>query len=170
MAIATNMIQIADKRLFAAASTASSIAALCALVSDSLGASPETSVAAEAVDGLGEMAQALSNSLSEAAQATSVRADSAAPSENRHAAWLAERKTLLTHAETLTDGTPAHDAACIAVNELDRRIMSTPAATESEMLVKLMLMAVVNVEGATFSERDAASMVAEAEPFLAGRA
>jgi hypothetical protein len=166
MASDTNMIHIADKRLFAAASTASSISALCALVSDSLGASPETSVAAEAVDGLGEMAQALSNSLHEAAQAVPVRAYRTAPAENRHATWLTERRALLTRAETLTDGTAAHDAACIAINELDRRIISTKADTESEMLAKLMLTVVVNVEGATVSERDAATMLAEAEPFL----
>ena len=67
MATETNIIQIADTRLFAAASTASSISALCALVGDSLGGAPETSVAAEAIEGLGEMAQALSNSLNELA-------------------------------------------------------------------------------------------------------
>ncbi|MEH3103708.1 MAG: hypothetical protein PGN12_07355 [Sphingomonas phyllosphaerae] len=164
------MIQVEEKRLFAAASTASSISALCALVSDSLGASPETSVAAEAVDGLGEMAQALSNGLHEAAQATPTRTHGTTPGDNRHAAWLVERRTLLNRAETLTDGTAAHDAACVAVNKLDRRIMTTPATTESEMLAKLMLMAVVNIEGATISERDAATMLAEAEPFLAREA
>lgn len=170
MATDTNMIHIADKRLFAAASTASSISALCALVSDSLGASPETSVAAEAVDGLGEMAQTLSNSLHEAAQMTPARAHSTAPAENRHAAWLAERRATLARAETLTEGTPVHDAACIAVNELDRKIMKTAAANAAEMMAKLALLVMVNAEGASPTPEDAARIAAEAEPFLAGEA
>lgn len=170
MATDTNMIEIADKRLFAAASTASSISALCALVSDSLGSSPETSVAAEAVDGLGEMAEALSNSLHEAAQAVPARAPSASACENRHSAWLAERRSTLARAETLTEGTPVHDAACITVNELDRKIMKTTAANAAEMMAKLALLVIVNAEGAQPTPEDAARIAAEAEPFLAGEA
>lgn len=170
MATDTNMIHIADKRLFAAASTASSISALCALVSDSLGASPETSVAAEAVDGLGEMAQTLSNSLHEAAQAVPVRVHPTASGENRHPAWLAERRATLARAETLTQGTPLHDAACIAVNELNRKIMKTAAANAAEMMAKLALLVIVNAEGAQPTPEDAARIAAEAEPYLAGEA
>lgn len=163
------MIHIEEKRLFAAASTASSISALCALVGDSLGGSPETSVAAEAIEGLGEMAQALSNTLHSAADTEPVRA---APTtgENRHAAWLAERRAALARAETLTEGTPVHDAACIAVNELDRKIMKTAAATAAEMMAKLALLVIVNAEGASPTPEDAARIAAEAEPFLAGEA
>jgi hypothetical protein len=163
------MIQIEEKRLFAAASTASSISALCALVGDSLGGAPETSVAAEAIEGLGEMAQALSNTLHNAADTEPMRAVPAL-GENRHAAWLAERRATLARAETLTEGTPVHDAACITVNELDRKIMKTAAANAGEMLAKLTLLVIVNAEGASSTSEDAARIAAEAEPFLAGRA
>ena len=164
------MIQIEEARLFAAASTASSISALCALVGDSLSGSPETSVAAEAVDGLGEMAQALSRILHKAADSEPMRVDRACQSEIRHAAWLAERTALLAHAETLAEGTPAHDAACVGVNEMDRRIMKTAAASPMEKLAQLTLMAIVNAEGALPTPEDAAGIVAEAEPFLAAEA
>lgn len=170
MATETNMIQIADTRLFAAASTASSISALCALVGDSLGGAPETSVAAEAIEGLGEMAQTLSNNLHDVAQTKPASADRLLGGENRHGAWLAERRATLARAETLADGTPGHDAACIAVNELDRRIMKTAAATPAEMMAKLALLVIVNAEGAQPTPEDAARIAAEAEPFLAGEA
>ncbi len=163
------MIQIEEKRLFAAASTASSISALCALVGDSLGGAPETSVAAEAIEGLGEMAQALSNTLHNAAEIEPTRAVPA-PGENRHAAWLAERRATLARAETLPEGAPVHDAACSTVNELDRKIMKTAAANAGEMLAKLALLVVVNAEGASPTSEDAARIAAEAEPFLAGEA
>lgn len=163
------MIQIEEKRLFAAASTASSISALCALVGDSLGGAPETSVAAEAIEGLGEMAQALSNVLHDAADTEPMRIVSA-PGENRHAAWLAERRATLAHAETLAESTPVHDAACIRVNELDRKIMKTAAANPAEMMAKLALLVIVNAEGAQPTPEDAARIAAEAEPFLAGEA
>lgn len=164
------MIQIEEKRLFAAASTASSISALCALVGDSLGGAPETSVAAEAIEGLGEMAQALSNNLHDVAQTKPSPLDRMSGGENRHAVWLAERRATLARAETLTDGTPVHDAACIRVNELDRKIMKTVAANAAEMMAKLALLVIVNAEGASPTTEDAARIAAEAEPFLAGRA
>lgn len=63
MATDTNMIQIAEARVQSAASTASHIASLCALVGEALGADPTTTIAAEAVEGLGEMAQMLSRTL-----------------------------------------------------------------------------------------------------------
>ncbi len=63
MATDTNMIEIAEARVHSAASTASYIASLCALVGEALGADPVTSIAAEAVEGLGEMAQTLSRTL-----------------------------------------------------------------------------------------------------------
>lgn len=63
MATDTNMVQIAEARVQSAASTASYIASLCALVGEALGADPATTIAAEAVEGLGEMAQALSRTL-----------------------------------------------------------------------------------------------------------
>lgn len=163
------MIQIEERRLFAAASTASSISALCALVGDSLGGSPETSVAAEAIEGLGEMAQALSNTLHNAADSEPMRAVPT-PGENRHATWLAERRATLARSETLTEGSPAHDAACITVNELDRKIMKTAAANAGEMLAKLALLVIVDAEGASPTPEDAARIAAEAEPFLAGEA
>lgn len=164
------MIQIEEKRLFAAASTASSISALCALVGDSLGGAPETSVAAEAIEGLGEMAQALSNNLHDVAQTPPERAVNLPGSENRHAAWLAERRATLARAERLTEGTPVYDAACITVNELDRKIMKTAAANAREMLAKLALLVIVDAEGASPTPEDAAGIAAEAEPFLAEEA
>jgi hypothetical protein len=94
------------------------------------------------------------------------RADSAL---HRHAEWLTARQATLKHAEGLEDGTSKHDEACIAVNELDRRIMATPANSQIEMLAKLALVAAVIAEGASPTPEDAARMVAEAEPFLAGR-
>lgn len=163
------MIQIEEKRLFAAASTASSISALCALVGDSLGGASETSVAAEAIEGLGEMAQALSNTLHNAADTEPMRTVPAS-GENRHAAWLAERRATLVRAEALTEGTPVHDAACITVNDFDRKIMKTAAANVGEMMAKLTLMVIINAEGASPTPEDAARIAAEAEPFLAGRA
>lgn len=63
MATDTNMIQIAEARVQSAANTASYIASLCALVGEALGADPATTIAAEAVEGLGEMAQTLSRTL-----------------------------------------------------------------------------------------------------------
>jgi hypothetical protein len=63
MATETNMIEIAEARVQSAASTASYIASLCALVGEALGADPATTIAAEAVEGLGEMAQTLSRAL-----------------------------------------------------------------------------------------------------------
>lgn len=163
------MIQIEEKRLFAAASTASSISALCALFGDSLGGAPETSVAAEAIEGLGEMAQALSNTLHTAADIEPVLAVPAS-GENRHAAWLAERRATLARAETLTEGTPVHDAASITVNDVDRKIMKTAAANAAEMMAKLALMVIVNAEGASPTPEDAARIAAEAEAFLAREA
>ncbi len=89
---------------------------------------------------------------------------------DRHGAWLTERRATLAHAETLTDGTPVHDAACIRVNELDRKIMTTAAANAAEMMAKLALLVIVNAEGAQPTPEDAARIAAEAEPFLAGEA
>lgn len=88
---------------------------------------------------------------------------------HRHAEWLTARQATLKRAEGLEDGTAKHDEACIAVNELDRRIMATPANSQIEMLAKLALVAAVIAEGASPTPEDAARMVAEAEPFLAGR-
>ena len=89
---------------------------------------------------------------------------------DRHGAWLAERKATLARAETLAEKTPVHDAACIRVNELDRRIMRTAAANPAEMMAKLALLVIVNAEGAQPTPEDAARIAAEAEPFLAGEA
>lgn len=89
---------------------------------------------------------------------------------DRHGAWLAERRATLDHAETLTEGTPVHDAACIRVNELDRKIMITAAANAAEMMAKLALLVIVNAEGAQPTPEDAARIATEAEPFLAGEA
>lgn len=50
------------------ASTASQIAALCQYLSEALGASPETSAASEAIDGLRALAIGLSNDLHEIAE------------------------------------------------------------------------------------------------------
>lgn len=95
------------------------------------------------------------------------RADSAL---HRHAEWLPARQKTLKHAEGLKDGTAKHDEACIAVNELDQRIMATPAKSQTEMLAKLALLVIVNAEGASPTPEDAARIAAEAEPFLAGEA
>lgn len=89
---------------------------------------------------------------------------------NRHRGWLAERRATLAHAETLTVHTPVHDSACMVVNELDRQIMKTAAANAGEMMAKLVLLVIVNAEGASSTSEDAARIAAEAEPFLAGRA
>ncbi|VXC98466.1 hypothetical protein [Sphingomonas sp. 8AM] len=89
---------------------------------------------------------------------------------HRHAEWLTARQATLKRAEGLEDGTAKHDEACIAVNELDRRIMATPANSQVEMLAKLALVAAVIAEGASPTPEDAARIAAEAEPFLAGEA
>lgn len=46
-------------RTYAAASIASSISSLCALLSEALCNDPDTSIAGEAVEGVGELAQRL---------------------------------------------------------------------------------------------------------------
>lgn len=51
------------KRVRASASTASHIASLCMMVSEALGANPDTSHASEALDGLRTLAIGLSNDL-----------------------------------------------------------------------------------------------------------
>lgn len=96
--------------------------------------------------------------------------DRASNALHRHAEWLAARQATLTRAEGLEAGSARHDEACISVNELDRRIMATPANSQTEMLAKLALVAVVIAEGASLTPEDAARMVAEAEPFIAGKA
>lgn len=164
------MTQEQQAALWAASSSAASIASLCELVSTALGGVPETSIAAEAMEGLSEMARSLSATLHEAAQTMPVCADGMRAGENRHAAWLAERRKTLGLAERLTDGTPLHDAACLAVNELDQKIMKTAAASAAEMMAKLALLVIVNAEGAQPTPEDAARIAAEAAPFLAGEA
>lgn len=57
------MTGLQEAQVWSAASTASSIASLCELMSTALGGVPETSIAAEAVEGLSEMARMLSNDL-----------------------------------------------------------------------------------------------------------
>jgi hypothetical protein len=89
---------------------------------------------------------------------------------HRHAEWLAARQATLIRAEGLEAGSARHDEACISANDLDRRIMATPANSQTEMLAKLALVAVVIAEGASPTPEDAARMVVEAEFFLAGRA
>ncbi len=96
--------------------------------------------------------------------------DCACAAIHRHTEWLAERRATLVGAEGLEDGSAKHDEACIAVNALDRRIMTTPANSQTEMLAKLALLAVVNAEGGSPTPEDATRIVDEAGPFLAGEA
>jgi hypothetical protein len=57
-----------EPRIRRAASTASHIASLCQLLAQALGSDPETSIAGEAVEGVGELAISLSNHLHEIAE------------------------------------------------------------------------------------------------------
>jgi hypothetical protein len=55
-------------RVRGGASTASHIASLCHYLAEALGSDPETSIAGEAVEGLGALAMSLSNQLHEVAE------------------------------------------------------------------------------------------------------
>jgi hypothetical protein len=61
---------IDEARIFASASKASQIAALCRFLSEALGADPDTATASEAVDGLQAMATMLADELQTMAEAT----------------------------------------------------------------------------------------------------
>lgn len=59
-----------NTRIRRGASTASHLASLCHYLAEALGGDPETSIAGEAVEGLGELAISLSNQLHEIAEET----------------------------------------------------------------------------------------------------
>lgn len=63
------MKRVDEARIFAGASKASQIAALCQFLSEALSANPNTATASEAVDGLQAMATALADDLHTMAEA-----------------------------------------------------------------------------------------------------
>ena len=80
-----------------------------------------------------------------------------------HPGWLAERNTMI---EYLDSDAPTEDEANTGVgrlNEIDGRIIKTPAATTSGVFAKLLLAVQLTTEGQELVEIDAAAFVREAQ-------
>lgn len=91
-----------------------------------------------------------------------------APHKNRHDAWLAERARLLAYANSVDCESKAFDDACLAMGSIERRIMHTPAANIAEAKAKLRFAAVLDAEGSQLAGDDAAEIMVDIAPFLAG--
>lgn len=87
---------------------------------------------------------------------------------DRHSAWLAERGRLLAYANSIDCESKAFDRACLAMGSLERRIMHTPAANVAEAKAKLRFASVLDAEGSQLAGDDAAEIMVDIAPFLAG--
>lgn len=90
------------------------------------------------------------------------------PAADRHGAWLAERARLMAYANSIDCESKAFDSACLAMGSLERRIMHTPAANVAEAKAKLRLATVLDAEGSQLTGDDAAEIMVDIAPFLAG--
>jgi hypothetical protein len=82
--------------------------------------------------------------------------------KDQHVGWLTERNALI---EYLDSDVPTEDEANERVghlNELDRRIITTPASTMAAVFSKLLLAVQLTTEGQELVESDAATFVREA--------
>ena len=80
-----------------------------------------------------------------------------------HVAWLTERNTLI---EYLDSNAPTEDEANTGVgrlNEIDGRIIKTPATTATGVFAKLLLAVQLSTEGQELIEADAAAFVREVQ-------
>lgn len=92
----------------------------------------------------------------------------AGPSSDRHGAWLAQRGRMLEYANSVDCESKAFDHACIALSRLERLIMHTPAANVTEAQAKLRFTADLDAEGSMLTAEDAAELLADIAPILAG--
>ncbi|WP_294211338.1 hypothetical protein [uncultured Sphingomonas sp.] len=87
---------------------------------------------------------------------------------DRHGAWLAQRTRMLKYANSVDCESKAFDHACTALSALEQRIMHTPAANVAEAKAKLRFAADLDAEGSMLSAEDAAELLTDIAPFLAG--
>lgn len=94
--------------------------------------------------------------------------------DNRHGDWLTERTRMQAQAEAMCDAddgaceTLAYDRLCTTMLDLEQRILATPAANVAEAQAKLRLAAIIDAEGMMLEANEAAKLLAEIAPFLAG--
>ncbi|MBI0477497.1 hypothetical protein D9601_19360 [Sphingomonas sp. MA1305] len=103
-----------------------------------------------------------------AVSCSAIPAAALTPAANRHGAWLAQRSRLLDYANSVDCESKAFDHACTALSGLERRIMQTAAANIAEAKAKLQFAAHLDAEGSMLTAEDAAKLLSDIAPFLAG--
>jgi hypothetical protein len=87
-----------------------------------------------------------------------------------HVRWLTDRNTLVEHLDTEALSEGEADQGVDRLNELDNRIITTPAANAYDVIAKLILVVQLRTEGHDISVENAAFLIGETrEIFGIGR-
>ncbi|WP_230771105.1 hypothetical protein [Sphingomonas sp. Leaf4] len=87
------------------------------------------------------------------------------PDASKHTAWLNERNDLLAAADR-SEADVSDDVALTRINDLDGRIITTPATSADDVIAKLVMAMEVQAEGANISSQEAAMLIREAKAHL----